>query len=322
MQAVRGPKRRRGRGAAAPPTRIVIAAGGTAGHVVPALAVADALRAEGAEVVFVGGERAEARARPRRRLRAAADPGRGHSPHEPAEGRARGRPRGAGAAHARTACCARQRPDAVLGGGGYVAGPVGLAAVRAADPARADRGRQPPRPHQPPARAARRGASASRSRSRAATPPRYLVTGRPVPPPSTDRAAARARFGLAGEDDRACSSSAARSARARSTRRRSRPSRTRPYRVLHVAGRARRRARCAAPGPHYDLRDYIDAVRRGARRRRPARRARGRLGLRDRRARAAGDARPVSARGRRPPDRQRALDGATRARRSCSPTPS
>src|ERR1700712_4464201 len=40
-------------------TTIVIAAGGTAGHVVPALAVADALRAEGAEVVFVGGERAE-----------------------------------------------------------------------------------------------------------------------------------------------------------------------------------------------------------------------------------------------------------------------
>ncbi len=40
--------------------RIVIAAGGTAGHVVPALAVADALRAEGAEVEFIGGERAEA----------------------------------------------------------------------------------------------------------------------------------------------------------------------------------------------------------------------------------------------------------------------
>ena len=41
-------------------TRIVIAAGGTAGHVVPVLAVADALRADGAEVVFVGGDRAEA----------------------------------------------------------------------------------------------------------------------------------------------------------------------------------------------------------------------------------------------------------------------
>ena len=45
-------------------TTVLIAAGGTAGHVVPALAVADALRADGAEVVFVGGERAEAEAVP------------------------------------------------------------------------------------------------------------------------------------------------------------------------------------------------------------------------------------------------------------------
>jgi UDP-N-acetylglucosamine--N-acetylmuramyl-(pentapeptide) pyrophosphoryl-undecaprenol N-acetylglucosamine transferase len=40
--------------------RIAIAAGGTAGHVVPALAIADALRERGAEVLFLGGERAEA----------------------------------------------------------------------------------------------------------------------------------------------------------------------------------------------------------------------------------------------------------------------
>ena len=38
--------------------RIAIAAGGTAGHVVPALAVADALRERGAEVLFIGGDRA------------------------------------------------------------------------------------------------------------------------------------------------------------------------------------------------------------------------------------------------------------------------
>ncbi|HEV2059246.1 MAG TPA: glycosyltransferase, partial [Solirubrobacteraceae bacterium] len=38
----------------------MIAAGGTAGHVVPALAVAERLRAAGADVTFVGGERAEA----------------------------------------------------------------------------------------------------------------------------------------------------------------------------------------------------------------------------------------------------------------------
>src|SRR5215213_399839 len=41
-------------------SRVLIAAGGTAGHVVPALAVAERLTAAGADVVFVGGERAEA----------------------------------------------------------------------------------------------------------------------------------------------------------------------------------------------------------------------------------------------------------------------
>ena len=73
--------------------RIVIAAGGTAGHVVPAIAVADALRAEGAEVAFVGGERAEAELVPAAGY--ALDPIRveGHLALEPAEGRAGGRGR-------------------------------------------------------------------------------------------------------------------------------------------------------------------------------------------------------------------------------------
>ena len=82
--------------------RIVIAAGGTAGHVVPALAVADALRAEGAEVTFIGGVRAEARARARGGLSAAHDRGRGPQPLESAAraARARARRRG-GSARAR-----------------------------------------------------------------------------------------------------------------------------------------------------------------------------------------------------------------------------
>ena len=65
----RGHRRQRAAGRQAAPRgdrgrsrcrKVVIAAGGTAGHVVPALAVAEALRDRGAEVEFVGGDRAEA----------------------------------------------------------------------------------------------------------------------------------------------------------------------------------------------------------------------------------------------------------------------
>src|SRR5947207_12917067 len=49
--AARGPPQEGARPAV---PRVVIAAGGTAGHVVPALAVADALRASGADVSFLG----------------------------------------------------------------------------------------------------------------------------------------------------------------------------------------------------------------------------------------------------------------------------
>src|SRR3954468_1136962 len=97
-----------------------------AGHVVPALAVADARRAGGAEVTWIGGERAE------RELVPAAG-----YPLEVirVEGISRTNPlraaRAGGLGAAGFGRCARLlgrlRPDAVLGGGGYVAGPVGLA---------------------------------------------------------------------------------------------------------------------------------------------------------------------------------------------------
>jgi UDP-N-acetylglucosamine--N-acetylmuramyl-(pentapeptide) pyrophosphoryl-undecaprenol N-acetylglucosamine transferase len=106
---------------------IVIAAGGTAGHVVPALAVADALRARGVQVEFIGGERAEAELVP-----AAGYP---FHPLRVA-GLDRSNPLRAARAlllSARATARARRLlkqigADAVLGGGGYVAGPVGLAA--------------------------------------------------------------------------------------------------------------------------------------------------------------------------------------------------
>jgi UDP-N-acetylglucosamine--N-acetylmuramyl-(pentapeptide) pyrophosphoryl-undecaprenol N-acetylglucosamine transferase len=106
---------------------IVIAAGGTAGHVVPALAVADALRSRGAHVEFIGGERAEAEL----------VPAAGYTLHTlRVAGIDRKNPARAARAvllAARAAGQARRLlreigADAVLGGGGYVAGPVGLAA--------------------------------------------------------------------------------------------------------------------------------------------------------------------------------------------------
>src|SRR4051812_49779939 len=108
---------------------IAIAAGGTAGHVVPALAVADALRAEGAEVAFVGGERAEKALVPQSgyELHPLGDL-RGLDRRNPLRA-ARAALRAVGAVVRSLRLLRRERPAAVLGAGGYIAGPVGLAAV-------------------------------------------------------------------------------------------------------------------------------------------------------------------------------------------------
>src|SRR3954470_5313650 len=108
--------------------RIAIAAGGTAGHVVPALAIAGALRARGAEVEFIGGERAEAEL----------VPAAGYPLHRlGVAGLDRSNPlKAARAAGLAAVAVPRARrllrrigADAAIGGGGYVAGPVGLAAA-------------------------------------------------------------------------------------------------------------------------------------------------------------------------------------------------
>jgi len=109
-------------------TPIVIAAGGTAGHVVPALAVADALRAEGCEVTFVGGERAEAQLVPAAGYELRPIRVRGLSRTNPVEAAKAGL-MAAGALREARRILRDLRPAAVLGAGGYVAGPVGLAAI-------------------------------------------------------------------------------------------------------------------------------------------------------------------------------------------------
>ena len=108
--------------------RVLVAAGGTAGHVMPALAVAEELVRAGAEVTFAGTpERAEAEL-----VRAAGYPFDPFSvrglPRRPSLGLARALALDVIAPAACIRILRRRRPHAVLGGGGYVAGPMLLAA--------------------------------------------------------------------------------------------------------------------------------------------------------------------------------------------------
>jgi UDP-N-acetylglucosamine--N-acetylmuramyl-(pentapeptide) pyrophosphoryl-undecaprenol N-acetylglucosamine transferase len=234
---------------------VLIAAGGTAGHVVPALAVADALRAEGAQVIFVGGERAERELVPAAGYELRTIAVEGLSRTNPLKA-ARAAAKAARAlVHAR-ALVRELQPGAVMGGGGYVAGPVGLAAATRRVPlvlteadshlGLANRLLAP---------LARRVCLAFPLPGR--EPPRYLVTGRPVPPPSSDREAARAAFGLADEEK--CVLVFGGSLGARSINFAAIEGLAAPeagLRVIHAAG-TRDFAELRAPGPHYDLRPYI-----------------------------------------------------------------
>ena len=235
--------------------KVVIAAGGTAGHVVPAIAIADALRAEGAEVIFVGGERAEAEL----------VPAAGY-PLEPirVEGISRSNPlkaaravlRAGGALVAARRILARHAPDAVLGGGGYVAGPVGLAAVARRIPlVLTEADSHLGLTNRLLARAARRVCLAFPLEGR--EPPHYRVTGRAVPPTDTDRAGARAAFGLAGDDLVVLVFGGSLGARSINLAAADAFADA-PFRVLHIAGRRDFEAvRERAGPPHYVLRDYV-----------------------------------------------------------------
>jgi UDP-N-acetylglucosamine--N-acetylmuramyl-(pentapeptide) pyrophosphoryl-undecaprenol N-acetylglucosamine transferase len=221
--------------------------------VVPALAVADALRQRGARVVFVGGERAERelvpvagyelltltvaplpRRQPVRALRALTIDAR-------AVGAAWGLVRSRG-------------PQAVVGAGGYVAGPVGLAAATHRVPlvlieADSHMGLT----NRLLAPLAKRVCLAFPLDGRDGK--RYRVTGRPVPAPATDREAARERFGISAEEQ--CVLVFGGSLGARSINQAALTAFAGSgFRVLHAAG-ARDLPDLEAPGSHYDLRGYI-----------------------------------------------------------------
>jgi len=89
---------------------------------------------------------------------------------------------------------------------------------------------------------------------------RYLVTGRPVPPPATDRTAARARFGLAGDDT--CVLVFGGSLGARTINEAAVQALAgADFRVLHACGsrdyEALRARLGPDPPPNYDLREFI-----------------------------------------------------------------
>lgn len=226
---------------------------------VPALAVADALRADGADVAFIGADRAEATLVPEA----------GYAFHQlNMVSLPRRAPLGAFKAAAIDTvalrrCLALVRsidPDVVLAGGGYVAGPVGLAA----------------RMHRVPlvltetdshlglsnrllAPFARRVCLGLPIAGRDSS--RYVVTGRPVPQVTSDRASARARFAIGADEVLVVVFGG--SLGARTINRASLAAFASgslpgvgPIRVLHAAGE-RDLPDLGTPGSFYDLRGYV-----------------------------------------------------------------
>jgi UDP-N-acetylglucosamine--N-acetylmuramyl-(pentapeptide) pyrophosphoryl-undecaprenol N-acetylglucosamine transferase len=204
-------------------------------------------------VIFAGGERAE------RELVPAA----GYELRTvPAARLERGSVTGAARTAAVDAVAVRQvrrllrelAPGAVLGAGGYVSGPVGLAAALSrialvlmeADSHLGLTNRLL-------APFARRVCLAFPIPGRDGD--RYLLTGRPVPAPALDRAAARARFGIADDEQCVLVSGGSQGARSINHAAIAAFAGAR-FRVLHAAGE-RDLPQLTAPGPHYDLRGYI-----------------------------------------------------------------
>lgn len=223
---------------------------------VPALAVADRLRASGAEVQFVGADRAEVELVPAagyRLHRLVLKP----LPRDSPFGAVRAVAIDTAAVAAATALLARLRPRAVFGGGGYAAAPVGLASAVMRVPlviaeidghlGLANRLLTP---------VAHRVCTALPLPGH--TGPKFVITGRPIPPLPGDRAAARGRFGVAASETLVLvfgGSQGARSINQAAIAAFAQGS----YRVLHAAG-DRDLPGLTAPRAGYDLRGYVDGL--------------------------------------------------------------
>ncbi len=223
---------------------------------IPALAVADALRAEGATVTFIGGERAEAQLVP-----AAGYPLRtiaveGLSRSSPLRA-ARALSRAARASvHAR-ALLGELEADVVMGGGGYVAGPVGLAALTRRIPlVLTEADSHLGLTNRVLAPLARRVCLSFPIAGREG--PRYRVTGRPIPLSRADRARARDRFGIATEE--LCVLVFGGSLGARTINQAACAAFTSgAFHVLHICGRRDHPELSERPLRRgYDLREYLD----------------------------------------------------------------
>lgn len=241
---------------------VVIAAGGTAGHVVPALAVAAALADRGASTSFIGTrDRAEAELVPAAGYEIDFLDVRGLDRRNPvraavAAGKAAVAVRGA------RRLLRERGADAVMGGGGYVAGPAGLAASRLGIPlVLTEADSHLGITNRLLANRAKRVCLAFEIPGR--TGPRYLHTGRPVPRAilDADRMAARERFGI--EEGVPCLLIFGGSQGARSINEAAAEAfaeaESRPFHVLHVCGSRDFEAMRERVGsaPRYTLIEYL-----------------------------------------------------------------
>ena len=219
----------------------------------PALAVADALRANGAEVQFIGGDRVEASLVPQagyrlQQLRLESMPRR--SPLRAA----RTVVIDAAAVVSAARLLGAIDPDAVLGGGGYVAGPVGVAAALRRRPlvvveidghlGLTNRLLAP---------LAKRVCTALPLAQHQGG--KFVVTGRPVPEIRVDRDTARERFGIGADETLVVVFGGSLGARSVNNAALEAFAAS-DFRVLHAAGE-RDLPSLQSPRPGYDLRGYV-----------------------------------------------------------------